>query len=577
MSAPPARTTSLEPRLRRAATIVCITLLAACGGGGGGGGGGSNGPSPAATPQSFSGHYATIESVESTNGVARHQVKVVDTDAGMLVRTYDIVGSAVDTDYPSQDWQTTYQYTVDAGGLGTQHNGVSQLAIIQAGKVMLLDLTGTSVGTARQLSSTLDACTIDRKAVPTNPDGRQAWLHITTAGPDRSCTAAADNLSALIYTDMGTADSAIASGPASGKDVVAALNDTAGLAQGMLVIDRSLPELAVYTNDLKTRLYAVPLPPAHALAASDAARRLIASPTNPRQALVQVGGAVYLADWTGATLALGNAIIGDLRSALANSPPPVAIADAERFYVGDGLKGHGINSRTGQFVVHFSLTQAALGDIVDMALADSGLVVMQAVARGGSGSSASSPRSTLWTVDTATGVPAKLADSSSDTVDHLQSVRGDTVYFSQSGDDSGDLQSLYFTINPTGGFISITPVNNVFGLGIVDQVRNPRLRPDLNAVEQLLLCTPASQTDGIGCANGTLTSRDTATGQHITLGTFAEGSGLVGSRLLGTQQAWTARTGLVQLLRYTTPTNYTSEIWLVNPAQAGSLKLIAQP
>jgi hypothetical protein len=560
--------------------IGSLMLLSACGGGGGGGG-----SAPQATPQSTTGNRAAIESLDSPAGTVAHKVRVVDLDTGTLARSYDIAGAA---GYPSAEWLTLYQYTVDADGLGYTQGNASQLAIVQSGKVKLLDLTAATLGSERQLSSTADACSIERQAHPLDATGQHVWLRIVTQGPDHDCAASADNRAVLVSTDMGATDAAIDSGTAAGtsggKTVVAGLSDTTGVAQGVLVIDRTVTELAVYSNDLKTRRYAVPVPAAHALAASDAARQLLASPTDPRQALVQVGSAVYLADWRGATLTLGDAVASGLLHPQASSAAPVVAQGSDRFYLGDGTRVLAIDSTTGQVVADATMEHPAFGDIAELAAVSNGLVVNQTLASAIPGQS----RSTLTNVGiqvapTLTVTQTHLAASSndSDTQYHLQSVQNDTVYYSETDntDTTNALQSLY-SINAIGGLATIHPINNTFGLGIVDRVMNPHIRAGQDPVLQLLLCTPskmAGDAPSVGCANSALSSYDTVSRQSLALGNLTEGAGLVASRLFGVHQIWSARQGLIQLVRYTAPTTYTSEIWLVDPSLKDSLKKVALP
>lgn len=237
--------------------LFSALALSACGGGGGGGGGGNQ--DPQAQAQSVYGSYTAVETRSLDSTSSKTQLQIVDIRNGAIARRYDLPPALSANEYPSGTWATIFQAVLDADGLGFQQGGASQLALIQSGKLMLLDFTSSTLGNAHQLSNITDACNIDRRIAYVSVDGRHAWLRVMTAGADHDCSQSTDNLISLVSTDMTASDAPVASGLSSGLSIAAVLRDEAGQSQGLLVLDRDRRALAVYTNDLQTLRYDIPL------------------------------------------------------------------------------------------------------------------------------------------------------------------------------------------------------------------------------------------------------------------------------------------------------------------------------
>lgn len=557
-------------------TLFSALALTACGGGGGG----AN-PDVQANPQSVYSAYTAIETRSLDATGSKTQLQVVDLRNGVIARRYDLPAAVSPGEYPSPSWVTIFQANVDADGLGFQQTGASQLALVQSGKLMLLDLNGTTLGTARQLSAATDVCGVDRRIAYLSADGRHAWLRIVTAGVDHDCSQSADNVMGLVSTDMTPSDAPVASGLSSGLSIAAVLRDKAGQSQNLLVLDRDRHALAVYSNDLKTLRHDVPLN-GQPLAGTEAVRVLVDSAVSYQQGLLQVGAKVYLADWSGAVMTLSQPIISTLRYPLVNSQPPVAIAGNNRFYVGDGVQGYAIDG-SGQLLANFTFP-AERGDIVEIAATNHGVLVNQTIVSGSGGGGSSSaaasastaatvqaavatpPVSTLWSVNGNTAQYFELTHSNGTAPFYLQSVRGDTLVFSQaSGVNS--IWSAVYKASATSSF-ALQTVDT--GVQLVDAVRNPHSRAGTYQVDKLLWCKPTSYV--IGCANGTLTTYSFSTEHPTPVGTMAAADAFTtGSKLFGVRETWTGRNSVLNLIRFGT-TGYSSDLWMLNPDTGNSLQ-----
>jgi len=550
--------------------LFSALALTACGGGGGGGN-----PDVQANPQSVYSAYTAIETRSLDATGSKTQLQVVDIRNGVIARRFDLPAAPSTGEYPSPSWVTIFQASVDADGLGFQQAGTSQLALIQSGKLMLLDLNGTTLGTARQLSAVTDACGIDRRIAYLSADGRHAWLRVVTAGADHDCNLSADNVMSLVSTDMTPTDAPVASGLSSGLSIVAVLRDKAGQSQNLLVLDRDRHALAIYSNDLKTLRHDVPLT-GQTLAGTEAVRVLADSPVNHQQGLLQVGAKVYLADWSSEVMTLSQPIISNLRYPLANGIPPLVAVGNSRYYVGDGVQGYAINS-SGQLLANFTFP-AERGDIVEIAVTNHGVLVNQTIVSGSSAAAGASntataqaavatqPVSTLWSVDGNTAQYSELTHSNGTTPFYIQAVRGDTLVFSQAS----AVNSIWSAIYKASATYSFALQTVDTGVQLVDAVRNPHSRAGTYQVDKLLWCKPTSYV--IGCANGTLTSYNFSTEPPTPVGTMAAADAFTtGSKLFGVRETWTGRNSVLALIRFGT-TGYTSDLLLINPDTSNSLK-----
>ncbi|MBI5926723.1 MAG: hypothetical protein HY836_14125 [Aquabacterium sp.] len=572
-----------------------ISLLTACGGGG------SNTPSPEpqAEPKSTSGNPFTVAETRSENSAGSLvQLQIVDLRTGAVARRIPLTTATFLGEYPSRSWNVIFGVMVDSDGVGYTVQGPSQLTYIQDGKVMALDLNADALGTPRQLTNIADACTINRDEVHLSPDGRRAWVRVTTQGPDRNCSNQADNLSVLASLDMTATDQAVASGLNSGREIISSLNDAAGLAQGLLVIDRDRAALAVYSNDLKTKLYNVPVP-GFAVSGGDAARELIGSSVKARKSLIQLGTTVRMADWNGQTLTLTAPIINNLRSGAANSAKPVTTRDNDRYYLGDGTQGHAINT-SGQLLATFSFPPER-GDIIEAAITDLGVIVNQTIRSGtgtgpGTGTSTPTatvaaqsalllpasvptppivtpvapPASTLWSFNKNTGTYFELTNSNSSAELAIESVFGNTVYFSRQSSPGNKYWRDIYKGDAQGGF---GPFNMASGVYLLDHVRDPHIVAATHQVKQLLWCTAGNATQG--CANGNLFSYDTSTDAQINLGTLTQASDVVAFNAFGLHESWSGRNSLIQMGVLKAQNSYSNTLWMLNPGTAASLKLVS--
>lgn len=569
-------------------SLLCagLSLLSACGGGG------SDKPADPKvdlTPSATAATFSMIETrLKDVSGLTRIKLNVVDLRTGTVARSYDLVNELHSDEYPTPEWDATAQYKVDADGLGGQQSGISQMLFIQQRKVMALDLGASTLGTARQISSLANACAIDRDNVYLTPDGQRVWMRITTAGPDADCSKRDDNQIALISTDMSALDGSVASGTSSGLALIAPLPETTGQSSGVLVLNRDTRTVSVYDNTLKTKLYEVTVPD-HTPVSTEVARLLASSPADRQQALIQLGGSVYLADWRGAQLQLGTPVT----SVDATVKHPVVIKDTDTFYLGFGNQGLAINAVGTPVAATFEFPPT-LGDIVDAWPTASGLVVKQAIrtasATSGTGTSSSTSTSsgtvtstitpatpavaspglqasTLWSFNKLEGTYFMLASGVAGSTLELdiEGVYGDTVFFSRP--NASSLWRDVNKVNATTG-VATTIASNV---GIVDHVMNPRLRPGSDSVKQLVWCEPGSLSTG--CASSKLVAHDLATAQATVLGNIDVSSGWLSSRLFGVRNTWVGRNSLLELVRFNT-TGYTSDIWMINPDTAGSLSAV---
>ena len=551
-----------------------ISLLSACGGGG------DKPADPTAdlTPQSVP---ATFSVVETRQSGTNPKINVVDLTSGTTVRSYDLAGELRSDEYPSADWHATTRNTLDTDGLGYQVEGISQLTFIQQRKVMLLDLNANSVGSAKQISSLTNACGIDRDATYIAPDGQHVWLKVETAGLDADCAQRGDNQTVLISSDMSALDASIASGKTSGLTLITALRDTSSAQQskGLLVLRRDTGILSVYDNKLKTRLYDVAVTD-HMLLPTEVVRSLTHSPNKRQQELIQLGASVYLADWHTPQLQLSRPVA--TVDATVNNP--VAIVDADTFYLGFGNRGLAI-SATSQTQIADIIFPVERGDIVQAWPTTSGVVVKQAIRSGSvtSGSVSSSgavtsspiaaaaePASTLWFFKKADGTYKHLASSSTSSEFTISGVHGDTLFFSQKSNTLPVWEQLLKTVVSSPIIESVAT-----GVLLVDQVRAPHRRAGADSVTQVLWCEPTNTAASTGCASSKLFAYALdGTAKKTQLGTLAVSDGLLGAKLFGLGLTWTSRNSLIELVRGKA-TSYTSDIWMINPDTANSLTTVS--
>lgn len=561
--------------------LFSALTLAACGGGGGGGN-----TDAQAKPQSVYGSYTAIETRSLDGTGNKTQLQIVDIRNGVVAQRYNLPPALSAGEYPTSSWATIFQAVVDADGMGFQQGGASQVVFIQSGKLMLLDLAGGALGTAHQLTSIADACSVDRRMAYLSADGRHAWLRVMTAGADHDCSQSTDNVISLVSTDMSTTDAPVASGLSSGLSIAAVLRDKAGQSQGLLVLDRDRHTLAVYADNLKTLRYDVPLT-GQTLNGTEAARVLADSPVNYQQGLLQVGAKVYLADWSGDVMTLSQPIISNLRYPLANSTAPVVAVGNSRFYVGDGVQGYAINN-AGQLLANFTFP-AERGDIAEVAVTNYGVVVNQTLrsgaASGGSSSPAGSsgvatpqatvstqPVSTFWSINGANGQYFELGHSNGTAPFFILSTRGDTVFFSQAS-AAGSIWSAVYKTSATNSFAMQTVDTNV---QLVDAVRGTHYSAGTYRIEKMLWCkpTPMANNAFVGCANGSLSAYDFGTEQVTAMGTLTTTDTFTtGSKLFGVHEIWGGRNGPLNLIRFGA-TGYDSEVWMVNPDLGNSLKRV---
>lgn len=579
-------------RLACAMLAAGMTLLTACGGGGG------SEKDPQADPQNVpSGTFATIETgSRNASGVITNEVQVVDITQGKIVAKYDVT-PAISSDYPSKTWVPTYQVAASSDGLSYQQQGLSQLVLLQSGKLMIQDLSGKAMGVFTQMSNATDVCTVLRDTTYLQTDGRHVWLRITTKGADNSCTNTADNVEKLVATDMSATDAPVLAGP-GGMQIVGPLYDIKGVAQALLVYDRSKLRLATYTTDLKTLINVVSLG-GQPLAGGEAARIIVRSPARFNEGLMQVGSYLYRIIWNGSSVTVSAPLLTNLIRSAANTSPPVVATASDRYYVGNGATGYAFNAAG--TLLNTLPFPAERGDITEVAVTTLGVVVNQTITSSSSGTSpgtgssststssptaagmgqmqaqavaASVPPSTLWSVNGTTGSLDQLAASVGTAPLSFLAVQGNTVVYSEAAGAGQSWNTIY-----RADAASLTKTIAASDVAQVDRVTNPQ-SGGYERVDQFIWCTPTSLTGTstfVGCANGSVTAYNIATGALTPMGsiTTAAGSDTTASVLFGVRETWSGRNSLIELRRKAgLPASYSisSEVWMLNPGKANSMQ-----
>ena len=526
-------------------TATLLATLTACGGGGG--------DEPQAKPASVDAPHFDLLTVyqqgsSPTETYNRHQLLVIDTAAGQVVRSLDFAYTMT----ASSPWQAIDAYKTQGTTQATR-TGPSMLFLVQNGLVMQTDLRGSSLGSATRISSIQDACGLTLlEGTRMLADGSDAWLSVETAGPDGRCEppAPADNVWRLVRAGAPASEPGLLVGSSGQMPVTSLQSRPDRLPFGILVVDRGNSRLAVYDGTLTRQLQRLDDGPV--VSAKTVVRALYPMPTAPHRQLLRVGNALYLADLSGDQLSLG-APIYTLTSKY--TPPPAT--DGQRLYVIDGQSLIAITASGVATVVSTPSTE--LGSLMSVGFSGDRLIL----------SLYNSTGITVTSMLTDGSGLVLLSQPGDGNRTTLQAVRDGWAWLSQGPTSSLVEDVIRMRADGSERNVVLSQVR------ILTNVLNPVL--DLavgQQVDQLLWCQPTSGP--VNCAGAALKTLDLRTQQARALGTLpAEGDWsvdyVVGGRTGSLMSGRLAALGVAQTRSLSAGIESRVMPWLVNPDQANSL------
>lgn len=298
------------------AISACVALTA-CGGGGGGASPSVNAttdatPSTAlSSPINASNRESHFVLAGNTSGSSTSQeLLILDTDTRQIVRKIN-----------SANWQASGRLAFDPATRQYRYLGVGNVYFIADGKLFQLDLSEQTLGQAQRITSISNACGLRGIATSTAYDGRHDWLSVRTLDASGQCSQ-----SSLVASDMSTTERGLDTSGANWMAVLSNLPDTLGTPGNLLVLEGATGQLAVYSQDLKTRRYPVAGSPT--LGNNDWLDRAIPAPDAAQKAYLQVADKLYLMDWQSGQVVLG-APLAQLPSA---SEPMLRATDGQSLY-----------------------------------------------------------------------------------------------------------------------------------------------------------------------------------------------------------------------------------------------------
>lgn len=277
--------------------VFLSCVLTACGGGGGGNDQVAANATPStafSTPVNVSttpSHFSAVWRIPGPGAPTDTALTIIDTDTQRVVRTYD-----------TYMWRTSIRMQHMPGSRQQVSLGAGHVYMILNGQVLQLDLSGTSLGTARRISSITQACALGGPMISVDIDGRHDWLRVITAGPSGDCANRTDARSFLVASDMSETEVGPEAGGPSGLTLLSALPNAQGASTGLLVLEATTGGLSVYSTDMKTRRYTVA---DKLLANGDTVELPMTAPDVDQKAYFRAADKLYLLDWQSGKVVLG--------------------------------------------------------------------------------------------------------------------------------------------------------------------------------------------------------------------------------------------------------------------------------
>lgn len=381
------------------AFVSCV--LTACGGGGSGGGSNDQVAANATPSTAFStpvnvsttpSHFSAVWRIPGPGAPTDTALTIIDTDTQRVVRTYD-----------TYMWRTSIRVQHMPGSRQQISLGAGHVYMILNGQVLQLDLSGTSLGAARRISSITQACALGGPMISVDIDGRHDWLRVITAGPSGDCANRTDARSFLVASDMSETEVGPEVSSTSGPIMLSALPNAQGASTGLLVMEAATGGLAVYSIDMKTRRYTVA---DKLLAKGNTVELPIAAPDVDQKAYLHAADKLYLLDWQSGKVVLG----APLRQLDTPDLPLHYTADNNFLYF---LQGGAIyRAGSDRTVRLLSTTDAQLGSVDELTNTENSICINQTADI--MGSSSWSSTYSITSIDKSSGTARTLISSSPD-------------------------------------------------------------------------------------------------------------------------------------------------------------------
>lgn len=454
-------------------------------------------------------------------------------DPGSATQPAQVVGS------PQTELTIVAPRATEAGQSDTVVTGMAPFAYFTAqGRAYQVDLRAAGNTTPVRISSLTDACYVGL-GVPLVADATQALVAVSTAGPDGSCTAPADNALALVRTGMPETTPALTL-PAgvSLLPTGAVLVDLATRSlSGLLVIDsRTAPsQLMVYSPALQ------PIGPVAGGSGVVQARLLNGDATAAQAQYLVADGTLRRLTWTGTQATLS----ASLHSFASGTGFAFAATDSGGTYFMDG-----------QTLMHVQGEAAATpvaplgaGTVDGLYLTSGHVLVHQYTTSLYTGSITAVPR--------AGGAGSVIVDAAAAGSARVVGTRGDRLYYLVER-SANALQELRERVVASGaevvvdtGLVLAAPVWN--RTAHAGALWDPISRVTVRALDAAIYCKPAAPSPN--CATASVHRFDAATSTLHDIGLIdhalrinssfmltADNFGLYGG-LPGSLQALVAGTG----------------------------------
>lgn len=468
---------------QRAFTMLATAIaLTACGGSGGGN-------PPPTTPQSG----LLVAGIGRSNGsAADYTLLIVDADKPAIPRLATPVDKHLATSGVTLN-PTTGGYTL---------LGDSMVYFVKSGQLFQVSLHKADSTVAQRISSLTTACGVNDWH-PLKLDGSDdAWVEVSEAGPDASCTQEGDNTT--VFVRMGTPATTAATALPAGVTLLESLPDTSRSALGVfLASDQrgATPKLTIYSaawaplGDVEG---------SQGVAEFDM-MGFVPGLSQGSSAYGRNGMSLQRLTWSSSSASL-SAPIHTFANA-ANPGNDISLVDDAAMYFVDGLSVMRANA-AGTVNVLGSLNPVN-GDEASLAYAmtPTHLVLQQQASNGNSTS--------LYTLLKGGGTPVPLAAGASAPV--LYGVHGsDVVYIAATSVGNG------YAIRRVNADGSNDRLITDLSSGFPMRVFSPMTRFSGLTLDAVVWCEAAGAD--ADCRNGSLKSQNLSTGVSTTLGSFSHAS-----------------------------------------------------
>jgi hypothetical protein len=380
---------------------IAAMALSACGGGNSSG----QPPPPPPKPTGNGSYFSLSTEYSDATGL---KVMVVDLRTSKVELT--LGGTQAGSDVPLQ---TSERYQL-VNNSTAQYLGLSQLFVIENGRLVQRDLSGEALGAPQVISGFTNACDLYSQHT-TNLAGTTGWIEVEIAGADGDCRRVSDNERRLVPFGANTSDLGKLTDSQGLEWVNHIQTSLDGPVLGILAVDRAAGLLNVYDKDLRQTLSNVALP--RALGATEHVEVIYTWPDGSGRKLIQIGQSLYVATLSGTQLALGKPVHQLTTTSWVETP-----SDGQNVYLADVADILRITPDGDVQVI--AQADSGKGAILRMMLSAGSLIIQQSTTPPGSAPSIQ----TITAYAVNTGLPTLLAQGNADTSVSLLSASGSNIW-----------------------------------------------------------------------------------------------------------------------------------------------------